>query len=173
MYYGQTQDRTSTKQVQSEQVVFKNSSSNSSTTTTTTRYTEPCVLLSDELIEHVAAAYSAAISPDISPIAAHMMEQALKDGMTAECLIMAINDTGWAQRPSPQYLRAILRRCREQGIKSADQYRQAQSNYARSKTPVRSAWKVSQFNYQNHGYTEADFGPDFYYDPTRDQPKDL
>lgn len=175
MYWGQSVDRTSTKQVQSEQPTVavsknssSNSSSNSSTTTTTTRYTEPCVSLSDELIEHVAMAYSSTISPDIPPMAAHMMEQALLDGMTAECLIMAINDTGWAPRPTPQYLRAILRRCREQGIRTADQYRQAQSNYAQNRTPVRSAWNVNRFNYQQHTYTEEDF-KDLFFDPMKDE----
>jgi len=27
---------------------------------------------------------------------------------------------------------------------------------------------TSKFNYQQHSYTEADFGPDFYYDPSKD-----
>lgn len=170
MYYGQSEGGRSTKTVQSEKAVVESRSKNSSnsSSTTTTRNTEPGVSLSDEQIERVAMAYSAAISKDIPPMAARMMEQAMQDGMTAECLIIAINDTGWALKPTPQYLRAILRRCRDQGIRTAEEYRQAQSAYARQQTPVRSAWKVNRFDYQQHTYTEADFGADFFYDPARD-----
>lgn len=159
MYYVQQQELRNQNENKKQQ-----QTTTPSTTSTTTRYTEPGVSCPDEVIERIAKAYAESISTEIPPMAARMMEQVLREGMKPDCLIAAINDTGWAQRPSPQYLRAILRRCREQGIKTIDQYRESQRKY----TPVRSAWSANRFNYQQHTYTEEDF-KDLFFDPTKDE----
>lgn len=160
MYYAQQQELRN----QNENKKLQQRLTTSSTSSSSSRYTDPCVSCPDEVIERIAKAYTDAISPEIPTMAAKLMEQCLADGMTPELIIEAIDQTGWAQRPSPHYLRAILRRCREQGIKTIDQYRESQRKYS----PVRSAWNVNRFNYQQHTYTEEDF-KDLFFDPMKDE----
>ena len=47
---------------------------------------------------------------------ARMIEQAFDGGLTANEIILAIEETGMAERPTPWYLRAILRNWAETGV---------------------------------------------------------
>ena len=52
---------------------------------------------------------------------AYYIEGKMKRGMETEVILDAIEQTGWARRPSPHYFRAILDRLEEQGIKTSRQ----------------------------------------------------
>lgn len=79
-------------------------------------HTQPGVLPPREAMERIAEAYRANISRDITLAAAHIIEEALKHNMEPETVILAIEETGLASRPSPYYLRAVLRNWAENGV---------------------------------------------------------
>lgn len=64
---------------------------------------------SAEIMERIAQTYMDNIAPEITAAAAHIIEDALRAGMDADTVILAIEETGLAPRPSAFYLRAILR----------------------------------------------------------------
>ena len=47
---------------------------------------------------------------------AKLIEQVLDHGLTAEEVVMAIEETGFAPKPSPAYLRRILQNWAETGV---------------------------------------------------------
>ena len=69
-----------------------------------------------EIMEQIAVAYRANINTMISRAAAGIIERALKSGMEPQTVIMAIEETGMASRPSPYYLSAVLRNWAEYGV---------------------------------------------------------
>ena len=69
-----------------------------------------------EIMEQIAEAYRANISPTITQAAALVIENALKSGMEPDTVILGIEETGLASRPSPYYLRAVLRNWAERGV---------------------------------------------------------
>ena len=83
-------------------------------------HTEPGVhtneLPGDEIMEKIAEAYRANIGPMITQAAALVIENALRNGMEPATVILGIEETGLASRPSPYYLRAVLRNWAERGV---------------------------------------------------------
>jgi len=69
-----------------------------------------------EVMEKIAEAYRANINPMISKAAAGIIERALSAGMEPATVILAIEETGMASRPSPYYLSAVLRNWAENGV---------------------------------------------------------
>ena len=69
-----------------------------------------------EVMEKIAEAYRANINQMITGVAAGIIEQALRKGMEPATVILAIQETGMAPRPSPYYLAAILRNWAETGV---------------------------------------------------------
>ena len=67
-------------------------------------------------MERIAEAYKANINDMITQAAAWIIEEALKNGMEPDTVILAIEETGLASRPSPYYLRAILHNWAENGV---------------------------------------------------------
>ena len=85
----------------------------------TTRTQACSELPGDEVMEKIAEAYKANIGPMITQAAATVIENALKTGMEPSTVIWAIEETGLAARPSPYYLRAVLRNWAEWGVASS------------------------------------------------------
>ena len=69
-----------------------------------------------EIMEEIAKAYRANINPMISKAAAGIIERALNAGMEPATVILAIEETGMASRPSPYYLSAVLRNWAQNGV---------------------------------------------------------
>ena len=69
-----------------------------------------------EVMEQIAEAYRANINPMISKAAAGIIERALTAGMEPATVILAIEETGMASRPSPYYLSAVLRNWAQNGV---------------------------------------------------------
>ena len=80
----------------------------------------------------IKEAYCSAIGPLTAPVAWYL-EGLMADGMTPEVILNAIQETGWARRPSPQYLRAILERYKAHGILTIPQLLHDQEEFAESK----------------------------------------
>lgn len=78
--------------------------------------TEPSELPGAEVMDQIAAAYRANVSRMITQAAAGIIERALRSGMEPATVIMAIEETGLASRPSPYYLSAVLRNWAENGV---------------------------------------------------------
>ena len=68
-----------------------------------------------EALEMIRLCYSENIGP-MTGVVAGMIEQAIQAGLTPEDIVLAIEETGMASKPSPFYLRAILRQWAEFGV---------------------------------------------------------
>lgn len=62
-----------------------------------------------EAMELIGKAYRENIGPQITAAVARMIEDALRSGMDVDTVVMAIEETGLAPRPSAFYLRAVLK----------------------------------------------------------------
>lgn len=93
-YNQQYQDEVSTKVHQNHDNYYN--------TTGTGRFMTP------EQCESVLIAYQENINDTMPGAVAHMIEDAFKHGLEADEIVMAIEETGFAPRPSPWYLRKIL-----------------------------------------------------------------
>ena len=69
-----------------------------------------------EVMEQIAQAYRANVNAMITKAAAGIIERALLNGMEPATVILAIEETGMASRPSPYYLSAVLRNWAENGV---------------------------------------------------------
>lgn len=69
-----------------------------------------------EVMQKIAEVYRDNISKQITAVAAGVIERALKHGMEPATVILAIEETGMASRPSPYYLAAVLRNWAETGV---------------------------------------------------------
>ena len=95
-----------------------------SSSTTTTYHTEPGVCTANpQDLEVIRTAYNGVCGPLTAPIA-HFIEKCLSAGMEPAVIVDAIERTGWARRPSPFYLRAILQRYLRDRIKTMDDVRE-------------------------------------------------
>lgn len=80
-------------------------------------HTDPGVSLPGaEIMDQIAEAYRDNISDRITAVAAGVIEEALKHGMEPATVILAIEETGMASRPSPYYLAAVLRNWATNGV---------------------------------------------------------
>lgn len=104
-------------------------SSSTSSSSTSSVYTDPGVSQDYQAIKE---GYCSAIGPLTAPVAWYL-EGLMNDGMAPEVILNAIQETGWARRPSPQYLRAILERYRLHGIKTIPQLLHDQDEFAEQK----------------------------------------
>lgn len=97
------------------------------TTTTTTSsssvHTQPGV--SDDQLR-ILIAYNEILG-DMPSQVGHFLTELMADGMEADVIINAINDTAWAPRPSPRYLRGILLRYQDDEINTMEDLRRNQS----------------------------------------------
>ena len=92
---------------------------------------EPGVLqLTPENLEEIRVAYEENIGPMTGAVAS-MIEAAAEHGLTHVEVIWAIEETGLAPRPSPYYLRAILRNWAETGVTVSRHHDQISPNKAR------------------------------------------
>lgn len=64
--------------------------------------------MSPEQCEAIKTAYQENVGEVLPGAVAHMIESAFANGLEAEEIVMAIEETGFAPRPSPWYLKAIL-----------------------------------------------------------------
>lgn len=90
---------------------------------------EPGVSYTKEDLDEIRAAYEDNIGT-LTGAAACMIEEAMMHGISPSDVIMAIEDTGMAPRPTPYYLRAILRRWAETGVTVSRNRRTVKPNTA-------------------------------------------
>lgn len=69
-----------------------------------------------EIMQQIAESYRENIGPMITKVAAGIIEKALRNGMEPATVILAIEETGMASRPSPYYLSAVLRNWAQNGV---------------------------------------------------------
>lgn len=74
----------------------------------------------------------------MTPAIANMIERCLLAGMEPDVVDAAIAKTGWARRPSPNYLAAILRRYSSEDIKTIDDLMQDEARYEAMKEQRRA-----------------------------------
>lgn len=72
--------------------------------------------LTAEQGEAIKTAYIENVGDNLPGAVAHMIERAFNSGLTAEEIVMAIEETGFAPRPSPWYLKKVLENWVENGV---------------------------------------------------------
>lgn len=107
-------------------------------------HTEPGVSITAEDGKRIIEAYGMNIAPQISPAVARMIEAFIAAGHTVDHVIDAIERTGFAPRPSPQYLRAVLR--------NYDQPRPAEQPTPWYRQQVNPALKYEQREYRDEDF---------------------
>lgn len=80
----------------------------------------------------------------------------IRDGMSADVIRAAMDETQTAPRPSWAYCAAILRRCDLEDIKTLSEWRASKERFQASRNPA--------LNYEQRTYTEDQFGEDFFID---------
>lgn len=100
--------------------------------------------------------YAESFRRSITPIIQRQIADWIKAGITGEVIHMAIDETQMAPRPSWAYCAAILRRCERDGIKTMEDWQQDKARYSARYNPA--------MNYEQHRYTDDDYGPDFFVD---------
>ena len=111
------QDEQNQQQEQQKQQYQYNNRDNYYYNNIITTRTQACSdLPCNEIMEQIAEAYRQNISREITQAAALVIENALTHGMEPATVILAIEETGLASRPSPYYLRAVLRNWAERGV---------------------------------------------------------
>lgn len=72
--------------------------------------------MTPEDCERIKEAYRDNINSEfLTAAVAHMIEKAFNSGLTADEIVMAIEETGFAPKPSPWYLRKVLENWAESG----------------------------------------------------------
>ena len=102
------------------------SSRRSSTTTTTMAHGAGCVTIDD--LKIIRDCYVDYVGPMTAPVA-KMIEMKLAAGMEVAVILHAIEETGWAPRPSAQYLRAILTRLHATDVLTMEQLMEDQQRH--------------------------------------------
>ena len=72
--------------------------------------------MTPENCEAILTAYQENISDTMPGAVAHMIENAFRNGLEAHEIVMAIEETGFAPKPTPWYLRKILENWVENGV---------------------------------------------------------
>lgn len=93
------------------------------TTTSSSVHTEPGVSCD---LRRILIAYNEVLGNMPSQVG-HFLSDLMAEGMEADVIINAINDTAWAARPSPRYLRGILLRYQDDEIYTMTDLRLNQS----------------------------------------------
>lgn len=102
--------------------------------------TAPGVSINPEDGNRIIQAYTENIGPSINAPVARLIEEFIASGHTVDHVIDAIERTGFAPRPSPAYLRAVLR--------NYDQPRQQQPSPWYKQNPA--------LMYQQRDYSDTD-----------------
>lgn len=98
--------------------------------------------------------YARAFQRSPAPAVLRELATRIKDGMSADVIRAAIDDTMMAPRPSWAYLAAIFRRCDLENIKTMAEWTQSKERYKAGKNPA--------LNYAQRHYTEDDFDESFF-----------
>lgn len=119
-------------------------------------------LCSPSDLEDIRIAYNQNIGELTAPVA-HYIETCIRGGMEPAVIREAIERTGWAPRPTPFYLRAILQRFQRDEVRTMKDVEREQVN--RQQRRENAGWFVNPAqNYQQRTYKEQDFGDDFFVD---------
>ena len=82
------------------------------------------------------------------------LAERIRNGMSADVIRAAIDETQTAPRPSWAYTQAILRRCDLEDIRTLEDWRTSKLRFESSRNPA--------LNYQQREYHEDEFGKDFF-----------
>ena len=135
-------------------------------------YTEPGVFRypTEEELGEICEMYRIVTGRELNSISARVIDEFFEQVEPA-LIVLALERTGkYARRPCAEYAAAILRNWIKAGIRTIADL-QASENRRRQEKQVNEGmsggWWTARRG-QEHKYTEADFGKEFYYDPARD-----
>ena len=77
----------------------------------------------------------------MSNVIGEYIKNLLQAGMELEVILYALDETAWAKRPSPHYMRAILQRLRGEGILTGEQLRHHLREREEQRQRDRNRWE--------------------------------
>lgn len=109
------------------------------------------------------------LANNITGLNATLMQefQSFKDDLPEELIRHAIDEACAQNIRSYSYVRKILNRYVDKGFKSLGDVLVDKAVFERNKQAKTAPIQPPKFNYQQHGYSEADY-QDIFYDPTKD-----
>ena len=131
------------------------------TTTTTTTATTTTTTTTEEALELIAEAYMDSVGRRMPGIAREECMGFMDARMAPAVILLALDETAAAPRPSWAYCRAILSACAREGIRTAEDYRarnarwsgrRAESGRGNSYNP---ATDYSQREYKKEDYEKV------------------
>lgn len=108
--FGQSLDETRT--------TTSTTTTTSSSSTSSTR-SRACAEIPGDVLTYIGRSYEDAIGSPMSVSVAKYIDLLLDGGMDPGLILDAIDQTAWAPRPSPHYLRAVLQRYLLDGLSNA------------------------------------------------------
>ena len=115
-------------------------------------------IISDDDLCTIRDSYVTYIGQQMTAMVAREIEDALKDGMTPSVVIDAVRITGDAPRPTPYYLRAVLRRWRRDRILTPDALAADRAAYdaRKANAPGKAWWQNPALRYEQRPYDAAE-----------------
>ena len=129
------------------------SATGSSTGTGARARTREAALLHGQYVD-CCEYYTESFRRAIPHVVQREIAERIRDGMSADVIRLAMDETQTAPRPSWAYCRAILRRCDLEGIRTLKDWNESKARFQGSKNPA--------LDYQQRTYTEDMFGEDFF-----------
>lgn len=113
----------------------------STSSTSTSIDTQPGVFCSKEDLQQILTAYRDLLG-DMTANVGWYLEGLIRWGMEPAVIVRAIQETGWARRPTPYYMRAVLERYRRCGIRTLDDLEndKAEFDVRRDEKNIRREW---------------------------------
>ena len=107
-------------------------------------------IISPDELEAIRNAYVTNVGQQMTAMVAREIEEALAEGMRPSVVIEAAITTGNAPRPTPYYMRAVLRRWRRDGILTDDALAadRAAFEQQQARAPERSWWQNPALRYE-------------------------
>lgn len=115
------------------------------------RHTHPGVRITPEDGARIIREYSSNVAPVLTGVMQSLIEEHVAKGMSVDDVIECIHITGMAPRPSPQYLRAVMR------------------NYGKGAKPAPSfsRWQNPALDYDQRSYEGLTFDDDTWMEAAR------
>ena len=101
----------------------------------------------------------------VARIVVQDMLSALETGVTPEVIMLAMDDTARAEKPTWAYCLAILKRCMREGVHTADAWHRQKEQRSAGRTrrgdgASKSAPQTGATGYSQREYNEADYATD-------------
>lgn len=128
--------------------IYQEGTKETNTTTTTTTTTATTTTTTEEALELIAEAYMDSVGRRMPGIAREECMGFMDARMAPAVILLALDETAAAPRPSWAYCRAILNACAREGVRTAEDYRARNARWSGRRATYNPATDYSQREYK-------------------------